>query len=51
MSFPAYSGLLPNFIAAAAAAPEEMPTYKPESQRDIYWSKNMSVVVGQRRKG
>ena len=26
MSFPAYSGLLANFIAAAAAAPDEIPT-------------------------
>jgi hypothetical protein len=26
MSFPAFSGLLPRFIAAAAAAPDEIPT-------------------------
>jgi hypothetical protein len=26
MSFPAFSGLFPTFNAAAAAAPEEMPT-------------------------
>ena len=25
MSFPAFSGLFPNFIAAAAAAPDEIP--------------------------
>lgn len=28
MSFPAFSGLLATLIAAAAAAPEEMPTWK-----------------------
>jgi hypothetical protein len=28
MSFPAFSGLLPNFIEAAAAAPDEIPTCK-----------------------
>ena len=26
MSFPAFSGLFPTFIAAAAAAPDEIPT-------------------------
>lgn len=28
ISFPAFSGLFPTFIAAAAAAPEEIPTFK-----------------------
>lgn len=27
MSFPAFSSLFPTFIAAAAAAPDEIPTY------------------------
>lgn len=27
MSFPAFSGLFPTFNAAAAAAPEEIPTW------------------------
>jgi hypothetical protein len=27
-SFPAFSGLLASLMAAAAAAPEEIPTYK-----------------------
>jgi len=29
ISFPAFSGLFPTVIAAAAAAPEEMPTWNP----------------------
>jgi len=28
MSFPAFSGLFPNFMAAAAAAPDEIPICK-----------------------
>ena len=27
MSFPSFSGLFPTFIAAAAAAPDEIPTW------------------------
>jgi hypothetical protein len=33
MSFPAFSGLFPNFIAAAAAAPDEIPTCKKHAPR------------------
>jgi hypothetical protein len=28
MSFPAFSGLFPNFMAAAVAAPDEIPIFK-----------------------
>ena len=31
MSFPAFSGLFPNFIAAAVAAPDEIPICKRQS--------------------